>query len=120
MKLTLHIYDENGNVKKTYEREDYSIKMKQLKRIIETLELDKVGKLLIGKTKENDVELVNFASGFVLNSWETVQDLICNIFTGMTSEEYENAYVSEIANVLIALGKYTVDTIGIAGRGSKN
>lgn len=120
MKLTLHIYDENGNVKKTYEREDYSIKMKQLKRIIKTLELDKVGKLLIGKTKENDVELVKLANDFVLNSWETVQVLVCDIFKGMTEEEYEDTYLQEVANVLIALGKYTVDTIGIAGRGSKN
>ena len=120
MKLTLHIYDDNGNVKKTYERDDYSIKMKQLKKIIETLKLDKLGKLLNGKTKEENVELVNLASDFVLNSLETVQWLICDIFGGMTEEEYENTYLQEVANVLIALGKYTVNTIGIAGRGSKN
>ena len=120
MKLTLHIYDDKGNVTKTYEREDYSIKMKQLKKIIQTIELDKLGKLLNGKTKEKNVELVNLASDFVLNSWETVQVLVCDIFEGMTEEEYENTYLQEVANVLIALGKYTVNTIGIAGRGSKN
>lgn len=120
MKLTLHIYDDNGKVKKTYEREEYSIKMKQLRKIIETLELDKLGKLLNGKIKEENAELVNLASNFVVNSWETVQGLICDIFKGMTAEEYEDTYVAEIANVLIALGKYTVNTIGIAGRGSKN
>lgn len=120
MKLKLHIYDDNGNVTKTYECEDYFIKMKQLKKIIETLELDKLGTLLSAETQEENIQLVNLASDLVLNSWETVRGLVCDIFKGMTEEEYEDTYLHEVANVLIALVKYTINTIGIAGRGSKN
>lgn len=120
MKLKINVYDDAGNVQKTYEREEYSIKMKQLKKIIKTLELDKIGKLLDAKTQEENVLLINVTSQLVLNCWETVQELVCNIFTGMTEEEYENTNVQEVAGVLIALGKYTINTIGIAGRGSKN
>ena len=120
MQLKLNIYNENGEVKKTYTRESYSIRMRQLKNIIETLELDKVGELLTAKTKEENAELVQVAGDFVLNGWETVKELMKDIFPGLTDEEYDDVYLEEVAGVVVALGKFTINAISMAGRGSKN
>lgn len=120
MELKLNIYNELDEVVKTHRRQSYSLKMRQLKRIINTFELDKLAKVLKGKDKEANAGLIEVVSNFVLKSYEQVQELMMDVFPDMTEEEYLETHVNEVAEVVISLGKYAFKVIGIAGNGSKN
>ena len=120
MELTLNIYNDFDEVVKTYTRNSYALKMRQLKDVIETLDLDKLASCFTSKDSNSNAELVKIVSNFVLNSYDKIQELMKDIFPDMTEEEYLDVHVNEVVTVVINLGKYAFKTIGIAGSGQKN
>lgn len=120
MELKINIYNELDEVIKTYTRQSYSLRMRQLKLIIETLELDKLAKIFTSQKKKDNAELIELVSNFVLGSYNQVQYLMQDIFVGLEDEEYLETHVDEVVQVLINVGKYAFTTIGIAGSGQKN
>ena len=120
MELKINIYNDNDEVVKTYTKETYSIKMGFLKRIVKTLDIETIVSAFSGNTMEDNIELIKVASNFVCSSYDTIQELMKDIFKGLTNEEYENVSINEVANVLVNLVKYTVSTIGLAQSDEKN
>lgn len=120
MELKLNVYNELDEVVKTHRRQSYSLRMRQLKRIITTFELDKLALVLKAKDKEGNAKLIEIVSNFVMKSYEQVQELMMDVFPDMTEEEYLDTHVNEVAETVISLGKYAFKVIGIAGNGSKN
>jgi hypothetical protein len=120
MILTLNVYDELGEVLKTYERNSYALRMRQLKDIIETLNLDKLAKCFTSTDAKGNTEMIQLISDMVMNSWDKVEELMLDIFPEMTKEEYLDTSVNEVVQVIINLGKYAFTTIGLAGSGQKN
>lgn len=120
MQLKLNVYNDLDEVVKEYTRQSYSIRMRQLKNIITTFNLDKLATLLTAKEKSENAKLVEVVSDFVLKSYEQVQELMLDVFPEMTEEEYLDTHVDEVVKVVINLAKYAFNTIGIAGNGSKN
>lgn len=120
MELTLNIYNELDEVVKTYKRNSYALRMRQLKDIITTLELDKLAKCFTSKDANSNAEMIEVISKMVTASWDKVKKLMLDIFPDMTEEEYLDTTVNEVVQVVINLGKYAFTTIGLAGRGQKN
>ena len=118
MDLKLHIYNELDDVVKTYTRNTYSIRMRQLKAIIETLNIDGMASILEENTK--NIDLVKYVSKLMTSAYDEIQELIKDIFPELTDEEYMDTHLEEVVKVLVDLVKHTVKTIGLADKKSKN
>lgn len=120
MELKLNIYNELDEVVKEYKRNSYSLKMRQLKDIITTLELEKLAKCFVKKDTQSNEEMIEIVSNMITNSYNKVQNLIMDIFPDMTEEEYLNTAINEVVEVIMNLGKYAFKVIKIAENGQKN
>ena len=106
--MKLNIYDKKRIVK-TYEAETYDLMWGTVEDITEALKLDEM------KTGNKD-EIVKMAVTLVVEAKSTVNDLIKDIFEGITDEELRNTRVAEIASVLVDVVMYTLKELN---KGSK-
>lgn len=106
--MKLNIYDKK-TVIKTYETSAYDLMYGTLTDVINVIKLDDI------KTGSND-EIFALVLKLVTTSLDTVNDLLKDIFDGLTDEELRNTKVTEIAKVLVDVIIYTYKELG----GSKN
>ncbi len=109
--MKLNIY-EKKKIVKTYEADTYDLMFGVLEDVADAIKLDEL------KTG-NDVEIIKMAGNLVLKSMDTVKDLLKDIFDGITDEELKNTRISEIAQVLVDVVKFTITQLN-RGLGSKN
>lgn len=109
--MKLNIY-EKKQVVKTYETDTYDLMFGVIEDVAEAIKLDEL------KTGA-DVEIIKMAGNLVLNSMGTVKELLKDVFEGITDEEIKKCKVSEIANVLVEIVKYTILQLN-KGLSSKN
>lgn len=109
--MKLNIY-EKKHVVKTYEVDTYDLMFGVLEDVADAIKLDEL------KTG-TDVEIIKMAGNLVVNSMETVKDLLKDIFEGLTDEEIKKCKVSEIATVLVDVVKFTLNQLN-KGLGAKN
>jgi len=102
--MKLNIY-EKKTVVKTYEVDAYDLMFGVLEDVADAIKLDEL------KTG-TDVEIIKMAGNLVINSMDTVKDLLKDIFEGITDEEIKKCKVSEIAVVLVDVVKYTLVQLG--------
>lgn len=102
--MTLNIYNK-GNAEKTYVQDTYNLLFGTLEDVAEAVNLDSL------QTGDNN-ELIKAASSLVMNSMDTVKELMKDIFPGITDEELRRCSVAEMAAVIIDVVKYTVEQIG--------
>lgn len=119
MELILNVYDQNDEITKTYLAESYSIKMRTLKNIIDTLGIDSLSSLLTSNSVESNAELVKILIRKLEGSYDLVKDLLKDIFKELTDEEFLDTKLEEVVQVLINMMKNTVFTIAL-GRSKKN
>jgi len=109
--MKLNVYKKKQIVK-TYEVDTYDLMFGVLEDVADAIKLDEL------KTGSN-AEIIKMAGDLVLNSMDTVKDLLKDIFEGITDEELRNVKVSEIALVLVEVVKYTMAQLN-KGFGGKN
>ena len=109
--MKLNIY-EKKKIVKTYEADTYDLMFGVLEDVADAIKLDEL------KTG-SDVEIIKMAGNLVLKSMDTVKDLLKDIFDGITDEELKNTKISEIAQVLVDVVKFTMAQLN-KGFGSKN
>lgn len=97
--MILNIY-EKKKVVKTYEADSYDLMFGTVEDVANAVDLDKL------KTG-SDVEIIQAVGALVMNSMDTVKDLLKDIFDGLTDAEIKQTKVEEIAVVLIDVVKYT-------------
>lgn len=97
--MILNIY-EKKKVVKTYEADSYDLMFGTVEDVANAVDLDKL------KTG-SDVEIIQAVGKLVMNSMDTVKDLLKDIFDGLTDAEIKQTKVEEIAAVLIDVVKYT-------------
>ena len=102
--MKLNIYNKKQIVK-TYTADTYDLMFGTLEDVAEAVHLDDM------KTG-TDIELLTMTMNFVLHSMDTVKDLVKDIFEGITDEELRNTKVSELADVLLDVVKYTLAQMG--------
>lgn len=109
--MELNIYKKREIVK-TYTADTYDLLFGVLEDVADAVKLDEM------KTG-TDAEIIKIVTNLVLHSMGTVKDLLKDIFPGITDEELKNTRVSEIAQVIIDVVKYTISQL-MQGFNSKN
>ena len=111
MELKLNVYD-NKEIVKTYTAETYDIMFGTVEDLVEIIDLDSV-------QNGNDGEIIKLALKLVINGMDILKPLLKDIFDGLTDEELKRTKVSEVANVLVEVVKFTISQI-MKGQNSKN
>jgi hypothetical protein len=101
--MVLHIY-EKKEVVKTYTADVYDIMFGTLEDVAKAIKLDEL------KTG-SDVEIIRMAGSLVVDSLDSVKDLLKDIFEGLTDEEIKHTKIREIADVLVDVVKYTIKSL---------
>ena len=101
--MKLNIY-EKRQVVKTYEADDYDLPFGVVEDVADVINLDAI------ETGSN-TELIKAAGNIVLKCKDTVKNLMKDIFEGITDEELKKTKVTEMAQVLIEVVKYTADQL---------
>ena len=109
--MKLNIYNKKEIVK-TYEADTYDLMFGTVEDVAEALDLDSL-------KSGSDVEIIKMIGKLVMNSMDTVKDLLKDVFDGITDEEIKRTKVSEIATVLLDIVKYTMAQLG-KGASAKN
>lgn len=107
MKLSIY---KKGQVEKTYTAETYDLMFGTVEDVADAVDLDSL------KTG-SDVEIIKMIGNLVLNSMDTVKNLLKDIFDGVTDEELKRAKVKEIASVLLEVVKFTIAQISLGNNG---
>lgn len=109
--MKLNVYKKR-EVVKTYEADTYDLMFGVLEDVADAVHLDEL-------KSGSDAEIIKIVGNLVLHSMGTVRDLLKDIFPGITDEELKNTRVSEIAQVIIDVVKFTIAEL-MKGFGSKN
>jgi hypothetical protein len=107
MKLSIY---KKGQVEKTYTAETYDLMFGTVEDVADAVDLDSL------KTG-SDVEIIKMIGNLVLNSMDTVKNLLKDIFDGVTDEELKRTKVKEIASVLLEVVKFTIAQISLGNNG---
>lgn len=102
--MKLNIY-EKKKVVKTYEADSYDLMWGVVEDIAEAIKLDKL------QTGSNE-EIMKLAFDLVITGKDTVNELLKDIFEGITDDELRKLRVSEIVEVLVDVVKFTVKQLG--------
>lgn len=103
--MKLNIY-EKKKVIKTYETDKYDLMFGTLEDVADAMKLDQL------ETGSNS-EIIKMATNLVVQSKETVKELLKDIFEGLTDEELKNTKVKDIATVFVDVVKYTIDQLNL-------
>lgn len=107
--MKLNVYNKK-QIEKTYEAETYDLMFGTIEDIADAVDLDSL------KTG-TDVEIIKMIGNLVLNSMDTVKNLLKDIFDGVTDEELKRTKVKEIASVLLEVVKFTISQISLGNNG---
>ena len=108
--MKLNIYSGNDIIK-VYETGAYNLKFGTIEDVANAVNLDNL------KTGSN-AEYIQMAVNLVLNSMDTVKNLMKDIFKGITDEELRNSSVKEMALVLVDVVTYTMQELSVGSRGN--
>lgn len=109
--MKLNVY-KGRQIEKTYTADTYDLMFGTVEDVAEAINLDSL------KTG-SDVEIIKMIGNLVLNSMDTVKNLLKDIFDGITDEELKRVKVKEIANVLLDVVKFTIAQLNL-GKNEKN
>lgn len=98
--MKLNIYKKKEIVK-TYEADTYDLMFGVLEDVADAIKIDELN-------LDSDADILKALIGVVLRSMGTVRDLMKDIFEGITDAELRHTKVSEMANVLMDVVKYTI------------
>lgn len=107
--MKLNVYNKK-QIEKTYEAETYDLMFGTIEDIADAVDLDSL------KTG-TDVEIIKMIGNLVLNSMDTVKNLLKDIFDGITDDELKRTKVSEIAAVLLEIVKFTIAQLSKGANG---
>lgn len=109
--MRLDIYDKKTIVK-TYEADTYDLEFGILEDVADVVKIDDI-------ETGSDAEILKMAAKAVIGSMDTVKYLLKDIFDGLTDDEIKHTRVSDIAQVLLDVIRYTIEQLN-RGLTSKN
>ncbi len=108
MAIKLNIYNKQNEIEKTYEIEKYDLMYGTIMDIIAVLEI------------ENDADILSQNNLYVLlakvfvSSRELFENLLKEIFVGLTDEELRRTKIKEIISAFVKLVRYSIEEIKTA------
>lgn len=108
--MKLNIYNDKDEIIKVYEKDTFRLKFGTVEDIIKVLNVD-------GLKTGTDVEVIGLVANLVINSIDTVKDLMKKIFDGLTDEELRNTSVEDMVQVLVDVVMYTISRLSFGAKG---
>lgn len=109
--LKLNIYNKK-EVVKTYEAETYDLEFGTVEDLINLIDLDNLN-------LDNNTELIKAAGKVCMGGMDVIKPLYKEIFDGLTDDELRHTHLSELANILIKVIKFSIDEM-MKGATGKN
>ena len=102
--MKLDIYgkkDGKKQIVKTYEVKEYDIMFGAIEDLTKEVKLDDLADI-------NDAAIIRLVGRLMVDSMDTIKDLLMDIFDGITEEEIRNTKVKDVARVLVDAVLYTI------------
>ena len=106
--MKLNIYDKK-NIVKTYETDEYDLLWGVVTDVSNAVNLDEL-------QTGSQVEIMKLALGLVMNSVDTVNELLKDMFDGLTDEELKHVKVTEVAQAIVDVITYTIGQLNLMPR----
>ena len=106
-KLTINVYDDEGNVIKTCEAVSVKLKFGAIRSLMELLNVENI---------ENSTELLKT----IYSAWEELITILNKCFPNMEYEDWDNVELNELIPVTVDILKYSFGEILNIPRDSKN
>ena len=106
-KLTINVYDDEGNVIKTCEAVSVKLKFGAIRSLMELLNVENI---------ENSTELLKT----IYSAWEELITILNKCFPEMEYEDWDNVELNELIPVTVDILKYSFGEILNIPRNSKN
>ena len=106
-KLTINVYDDEGNVIKTCEAVSVKLKFGAIRSLMELLNVENI---------ENSTELLKT----IYSAWEELITILNKCFPDMEYEDWDNVELNELIPVTVDILKYSFGEILSIPRDSKN
>nr|DAS45615.1 MAG TPA: hypothetical protein [Caudoviricetes sp.] len=92
MKLSLNVYDEKGEIKKTCEAQTVDLEFGTIRALMKVLNVDKMN---------DSAELLSILYG----AWEQVIEVLNRCFPDMEQEDWEHVKVKELLPIVLSILK---------------
>lgn len=92
MKLSLNVYDEKGEIKKTCEARTVDLEFGTIRALMKVLNVDKMN---------DSAELLSILYG----AWEQVIEVLNKCFPDMEQEDWEHVKVKELLPIVLSILK---------------
>lgn len=101
--MKLNIYN-HKEIVKTYEADAYDLMFGTVEDLAAAINLDKL-------ETGTDAEIIKMIGGLVINSMDTVRELLKDIFEGITDDELKHVRVTEVAEVFLEVARFTITAL---------
>lgn len=95
MNLILKIYNNNGNVVKSYESATYDLMFGTVKKLMELLKIEDM---------DNQMEMLKT----IYEAWDEIKVVLSGVFPEVTDEDWNHVKVKELLPIIIEIAKYSV------------
>lgn len=95
MNLILKIYNDNGNVVKSYESATYDLMFGTVKKLMELLKIEDM---------DNQMEMLKT----IYEAWDEIKVVLSGVFPEVTDEDWNHVKVKELLPIIIEIAKYSV------------
>lgn len=97
-KITINVYDENGEVVKTSEAKIIDLKFGSIRSLMKLLKVDGI---------DNTLDLMNTIYG----AWEELTKILSKCFPDIDESEWDNVELRELVPALVAVLKASIKKI---------
>lgn len=104
MELKLNIYNKDRTIEKTYIGNDYAVMMGVCEDLLEALDLEAL-------TGSDRGDMIAAAMRLIRSRKDVVYPLLKDIFDGLTDDEIRRTTLVEIAGVIVAVAKRTMQEL---------
>lgn len=106
--MKLNIYDKK-NIVKTYETDEYDLLWGVVTDVSNAVNLDEL-------QTGSQVEIMKLALDLVMKSVDTVNELLKDMFDGLTDDELRHVKVTEVAQAIVDVVTYTIGQLNLMPR----
>lgn len=107
MNLVLKVYDDKGNVEKTYESTTYDLMFGTVMSLMDLLKIEEI---------DDQVEMLKT----IYNAWDEIKTVLSGVFPDVTEEDWKHVKVKELLPIIVEIAKFSVNEMFSIPTDSKN
>lgn len=106
MELKLNIYDDEGQIVKTYSSHDFDLMTGTCEDILKAIDIDR-----IMASMKNTEMLGQEIIRVVLVGYDKFRPFIFKAFRGLTEEEFAHTKMKEVGHIITSIAIYTINEL---------